>query len=71
LFFWHDALLSDALFQVYFLQESPSSPLAYLSGFRLCATFMTLLTRNANTVSISYTLLEEGHHGFEQTRASP
>src|SRR6266568_2641406 len=28
LFFWHDALLSDALFQIYILQESPSSPLS-------------------------------------------
>ncbi|SRR6266700_7244057 len=29
LFFWHDALLSDALFQIYILQESPSSPLLF------------------------------------------
>src|SRR6266496_3682938 len=27
LFFWHDALPLDALFQVYTLRESPSSPL--------------------------------------------
>ena len=26
LLFWHDALPLDALFQVYFLRESPSSP---------------------------------------------
>src|SRR6266496_4045460 len=38
LFFWHDALPLDALFQVYTLRESPSSPFSHT--YDTCTLFV-------------------------------